>query len=961
MMRKVPAFLFLFLIAASSCFGQLYPTQYRPSGQQWQYLSTPHFKLVYAAGDDSAALQTARILEEQYEPVRDLVGGELSAFPVILNSFNDRSNGFVTPLHFRSEIELPPIKSKSINPRTGSWLENVGPHELVHALQFSNLGGDNLPSIVSLFSPDLARSFHGALPPGVNEGIAVYHETNGVAPGGGRGNHAFFHNQFKAVFQSDDRWSMRQMVQRPDFTRPFDRHYIGGYEFTDWLLEKYGEDLQQELLDFHMDWPILGYGVALRRKTGSWPGALYHAFTEEKEQQIDRDYEPASFTELEVPYRGKEVRRPKWLPDSTLIFYGSFYNARPGFYRHNPETGETERLFTTNTVEDYRYDLSPDGRELIYSYYESDPVYDNTFRSELVRYDLSTGTKRRITRHQRVYAPQFDGESFLALQNRSASSSLVSVTASADTGEVITLFSPGYEIKAVAPNPADRRRLAVTASRRGISGLWIPDRDTLEEHLSGAPDIAFESGSIYDPEWHPAGDRLLFSSDFSGALQLYEYEPATGIVQQVTAYPFNAFEGSYHPDGNRIVFVIQKKNERIPAIIEREQFDGRKIPPQRWRADKADTTPVERPMSVENGDWESGPYRSGAAWLKPRALLPVFEDISNRGIYRIGFSLESNDLLQSQNYRAEFTYAEDRPWIDLSYQNKTYWPGFKTRLFSRPAYRTFEIDVEGETINRTLLREERGAALSVPMFVRLNRNIFSTSFFVEPEIRHSQLRYYQIVGQNTPASDYNNITATNLYSQFNFRLQQNIRDLQPNSGVILFSEVEHFLSSEPLNIDVYGTLLELPFVRPTALRGGIFTYLSPFRRWNQSLRVGIRALTQTHAVFDNQGLVSPGFSERVFETSRNVMSFDTRYTIPIAYVDDGWLLLPLYLTNIYMTVFSNTVADPAVSSSLLENSRTVFGLELRTRFRISNLSFDIGVGVGYEPTRNKYKVFYGYF
>ncbi len=963
---KITAFLFLFLLTGSSSFAQFYSTQYRPANQQWQYLSTPHFKLVYAAGNDSSAMEMGRILEQQYHSVQQLVGGGLSDFPVILNSYNDRSNGFVTPTHFRSEIELPPIKGKSLSPQTGSWLENVGPHELVHAMQFSNLGGINLPKFVSFFSPDLARSFHGALPPGALEGIAVHHETEGVAPNGGRGNHPYFYNQFNAIFQSDDRWSMRQMVQDPVFTRPFNRHYLGGYEFTSWLQDMYGDDFKRELLDFFMDWPFLGYGVALRVKTGKWPGRLYKDFVKEKENAIDGREKPNNFTELDIPFSGKDIRRPKWLSDSTLIFYGSFYNARPGFYRYNLSTGDVIRLFVTNTVEDFQYDLSEDRTEMIYSYYDVSAVYDRTSLSDIVRYRFDTGERTQLTKKARVYAPRFDDTGIIALQSKPASSALVSVENPGSATSVKELLSLGdHEITAAVPNPSNRNEIAVIANKRGMQALWIADRMDIRSDLKDPPAISFEGGGVFDPVWHPQKERILFSSDFTGALQIYEFNRKEQTVRKVSGYALNAFEGEYHPEGDKIAFVIQKNNERIPAVLDRDDFDGEVIPDNIWMPNQDKRDFMNRPVVAdsvvsESQTWESGTYRSGLKWLKPRAFLPVVEEISNREVYRAGLSLHSNDLLQSQNYVAELSYAQDRLWYDLSYQNKTFWPGFKTSVFSRPAFRTFNIETEEGSFNNTLLREERSFALSVPLRIRLNQNIFSTSLFLEPEIRQSQFRYFEPNNGTNSASDFGGLTISNLFTQFNFRLQQNIRDLQPNSGLILFSEVERFLNSQSLVINTNGNQIQQNFAKPTALRGGLFTYLSPLRHWNQSLRLGIRALTQTHPVFDNQAFVSRGFAERIFEDSHNLVSLDSRYTIPVTFVDDGWLLLPFYLANIYLVAFSKTVLDPT-QQPLLDNSRSVFGLELRSNFRISNLSFDIGVGIGYEPTRDNYEIFFGYF
>jgi len=962
MKSKFVALLLLLFGFSIPSVAQFYPTQYRPAGQHWQYLLTPHFKLVYAQGNDSTALRMGRILESHYGPVQQLVGGHLDQFPVILNSYNDRSNGFVTPFHFRSEIELPPMKGKTLNPQTGNWLQNVGPHELVHALQFSHLGKFNIPRFVSLFSPDLARSFHGAIPSGILEGVAVQHETEGISPGGGRGNYPLFTNQFNATFKSDRRWSMGQMVQLSTDTRPFDRHYIGGYEFTAWLQKEYGPETTKKALDFYLDFPFLEYGAALRHVTGLWPNQLYDKFEASRQKKLAEKKISDRGHELNIPFNGRSIRRPKWLSDHKLIFYGSFYNARPGFYSYDLKKDHFQRLITTNSVSDYRYALSGDRSDLVYSYYETDPIYDNTSKAELVQYNLTTGHKNQLTKHGRVYAPFFSADSLLALQTAPASSRLVSVdkqNSLAQLKEVLSLDTD--QIIAIAPNPKTNQ-WAVVVNKNGLQALWIVDARHPKQGLGQSPDISFARGSIFDPVWSPDGRRLLFSSGFSGTEQIYEYGTQARTVTQITNTAFNALEASYSPDGQQIAFVKQDKNERLPVVMGRSEFLGKKIPAEQWQPNASKQQIIQHrvvanSLITQSQSWQTGSYSTGTGWLKPRTILPVFNEVSNRNVYQAGFSLNSNSLLADQSYSAEFTYMENRGWYDISYQNKSFYPGFKLRLFSRPSYRP--VVSNNGIIQNTLLRQERSLALSVPFSVRLNQNIYSTSLFFEPEIRQSQIRYFEL-GSGGARSDFVNKTIANVYGQFNYRLQQNIRDLQPNTGLILFSEFERYLGSDATTFSVYGGNLNISSKPQTAWHGGIYGYLSPLRRWNQSLRLGLRGLTQTSFVFDNQSLVSDAFSEPVFWGSRNLLSLSTRYTIPLFYVDDGGFLFPLYLSNVYLVAFSDTVTNPTFSD-WYSGSRSVFGLGVRFRFRLSNLGFNIGFGYGYEPTRNASEFFVGDF
>ncbi|MDR9409207.1 MAG: hypothetical protein RI573_10210, partial [Balneolaceae bacterium] len=86
----------------------------------------------------------------------------------------------------------------------------------------------------------------------------------------------------------------------------------------------------------------------------------------------------------------------------------------------------------------------------------------------------------------------------------------------------------------------------------------------------------------------------------------------------------------------------------------------------------------------------------------------------------------------------------------------------------------------------------------------------------------------------------------------------------------------------------------------------------------------------------------------------------TRYTIPLVYPDEGGLLLPLYMSNIYLVLFSQTATnlDYTIRTS---NTRTLYGAGIRSRFRLSNLSFDIGISIGWEPTRDNLSYHFGYF
>lgn len=957
---------FLFLLNGQS-FAQFYPVVHRPPGLNWQYLKTPHFKIIYPGGEDSLAYRTGRILEHEFSDVKSLVGGDLQDFPIVINNYNDRSNGFVTPLNFRMEFDLSPIKGKAMNPKTGNWLETVVPHELVHAMHFNHLDGW-LAGIIHPFSPDAARSLHSAIPLGVHEGIATYHESTGIAANGGRGNYPYFNNQLNAVFQSRDRWSPGQMMAFPSFSRPFDRHYQGGVDFMEWLHMTYGENVTKNAIDFYIRWPFLGYGIALRHATGEWPGRLFERYEEAKIEE-QRNGEKDNFQKIEplpISLEGVEAQRPKWLSENKLIFWGSFYNARPGFYIYNLEDGSLQLVKETFTVNDYVYGLSADRSQLLFSNYRPNPLYDDAFKAELYETTIATGNTQRITTGKRIYAPAYQGTQITAVQSHHSSSRLVRLQ---KDSLVVLAEESQTEFVEVVPNPGESNQLAVIANKRGLQGIWIVNEQNLRSALKGVPAISFREGSIFDINWDYSGDRLLFTSDHTGTMQIYEYRLEDTSVTRLTDSPFNAMEASYGPGGSRIAFTVQKKNERLLSVLSRKHFVNEAVPKSHWKPSPEKRRHIHRPetgnsLSDTTQSWSTGRYSAGFSWLKPRSVVPLIEERTSIDKYELGIGLHSSDVLQRHAYSLEFTGLQERLWYDLDYRYTGFFPGFDASIFNRPSFPVFGFQIDPDsTIFRRLLRQEQGLSLSVPTEIILEQNSRFSSFFIEPELRYSSFDFFDLDNSSDPISTDSQLLIGNIFTVFNYKLQQSIRDLQPNSGVILFSELEHYLRSDQFIINTLDTEFNFQFTKPTALRTGIFGYLSPFRSWNQSLRIGFQALTQTDPVFDTQDIVSNGFTGSVLPGINNIGSISARYTIPLAYPDNGGFLVPWYLGNLYAVLFYNTVGDldsPTVNR-FFDSARTVIGGGIRTRFRLSNLAIDIGVAIGYEPSRSEYNVFIGNF
>jgi len=953
-----------------SGLAQVYPTQYRPAGLDWQRLITPHFTIIFPSGEDSLALRAGQIMEQQYPSVEKLVGGRVSGFPVVLNNFNDLSNGFVTPFNYRSEIELPPIRSKLLNPQSGDWLETVLPHELVHVSHF-NVDGGIIGDVLGYFWPDARRTIHFFAPAGVHEGIATYHESTGVLPNGGRLNHPFFFNRFTSNFNSSDRWGAGQSLFISDFSRPFNRHYLGATPFTHWLEEEYGSQITRETIERHYQTFFLGYGFALKHTTGKWPAELYDEFesytsSREKHRLQDLKSTDQLATVVDLPYGGEHVQRPRYLNDEEIIFYGSFYNAERGFYAYDTASSKIRLLHADFSSSDFNYQLTANGR-LMYAAFRPDPIYDATFKSDLFSYDLNTGSSTRITHKKRVYAPSVYKNTYIALQTEHSTANLVLIN---QQGEIERRISvPDTRFFSVIPNPANPEQLAVLANRRGVQALWITTLSQAESDVAGLPDIGFSSASVYDPQWHPSGQKLLFTADLPPAMNIFEYDLTSERIVQITNSRFNAVEASYLPGKNSITYVQQSGDERKLALLKEDYFFNQELDDSVWKPDDSLRNKLSRPLlgdTVDTSKWEIQPYKNNFSWLRPRGVLPVIQESAQDNVFEWGVGIFGADALSSQSYYAELTGIQERLWWQLNYSNKSFYPGFNLKAESSPLFRTIGV-LNPENPNQVLrfnrLVQEREFDASVPFQYTFRADTRFSSLRIEPGIEWQQLRFFSLAAEEL--SGFSNLFNATLSSQLNLNLLQNPRDLQPSSGFVAFSSLEYGLNDDNLLIDIpelNGQVIN-PLTDTKALFGAFFAYFSPLRKYSQSLRLDFRVLTQSKGlVFDTNSIVPLGFDGDIFTSfDNNTVRFSSRYLIPLVYPDRGNVTLPLYLSSIYVSTFTHTLGTFGHSASFFEDPRTVIGAGLRFRFKLSNLPVDIGVGFAFEPARDRTEVIIGEF
>jgi len=705
-------------------------------------------------------------------------------------------------------------------------------------------------------------------------------------------------------------------------------------------------------------------------KTGEWPGELYDLYEADLEAEEKNRLAaiPVNTTErsniIDTPLKGEETHAPKWIDDNSLLFYGSFYNGRVGFYRYDLNTDDLSLLKETFGVSDYNFEIQ--NGTLLYSSYQRDPLFPRTYISDINSLSLSTRKAQQITRNKRTFAPTSNGEVTLALQTDGTNGRIVEIRSSGDI-RVVKEFTNANPIS-LEFNPNDGNQLAVIVNIRGVQALWITSLESLSDDLENKPTLAFNDASIHDPEWHPIENRLMFTLDGYPAMNIFEYDLGSEKVTQITSSLFNAFEASYSPDGDRIAYIIQEDSERKLATLDRSDFYDQPLATNSYLTGEALNEELNRPLlgsdiidDIKNIEKES--YRGNFSWLKPRSILPSYEEKS--GTAQVGAIISSIDPLSSQAYSLEISGIQNRLWYDATYVNKTFYPGFELSAYSDPNFFVARNPNNNELFS--LMRQDRGFQLTFPFNYVFRGDTRFSSLSWYPAVNAEQFKYYDLSAN--ALSDFATRYSAEVFTQLSLGILNLPRDVQPSSGISFFGIYEKTLNEPTAVIQFPGGPANRIFSDQWSAYYGAFGYVSPLRRWNQSLRLDLQFLQQSDSpIYSNDTIVPLGFDDSEFpnfslssgEGFSHIGRLSTRYTIPLFYPDNGGLTIPFYLSSVYLTAFSHTLTDMD-SSDLYDASRSIFGGGLHVQFKVSNVLFDLGVGLAYEPTRNRTQLIFGQF
>lgn len=638
-LRQLLAAALLLLATAVPAHAQLSPDA------RWRTFDTPHFVVHYPEGLE----ELARAAAARAEGARAVLDSAFVRPPrgrvhLVVSDDADLANGSASVLP-RNRVVVyahAPVDEPSLA-FTDDWLELLIAHELAHVHHL-----DYAAAPWGALRPLLGRhpvTFPNAtVPTWTTEGLATWLESR--LTGAGR-VHGSIHEMILRTAVLEDRFfSIDRVSGGPASWPGGNAAYVYGSLFHEYLAERYGEERAgafvrevggrwiPQLLD---DAARRSFGVSFTRAWGDWEAELRARYA-----AVADSLRAEGVAEPEILVAaGHRTESPRWSPDGTRLAFSQATGRDAPATRVLYADGRVETLASRTMPGPLAW--LPDGSGVVTA--QIDVVGRTRYLSDLYRVDADGG-ERRLTRGARLLDPDVrrrDGR-IVAARGGGAWNALVLLDA--EGREARTLVPSAPDVNWAAPRwSPEGDRIAVARWRTG--GMY--DVVVLDTAGRVVRELTADRALDLTPAWSADGRYVVFASDRAGIFDLYAFDLLSGALLRVTRTLTGAFQPDVSPDGRWIALLAYRADGYHVARIPFDPSTWTPAPPLRPEAARPGADPARYPTTIGG---PSRPY-SALATLAPTSWSPLFVADSILG-FEVGASVGGSDVVGRHAWGAVF-------------------------------------------------------------------------------------------------------------------------------------------------------------------------------------------------------------------------------------------------------------------------------------------------------------------
>jgi hypothetical protein len=890
-----------------------------PPSVNWREINSAHYRLIYPAQYELQAPKVLSSLEAVYLPTSKYLGVIPKKIPIIIQTQNTESNGFVTPILFRSEFFITPPQGGFAG--TTDWMQTLAVHENRHIVQM-NKERQGLGT----------RLFHGILgdPAGFQflfsplwfaEGDAVGVET--ALTQSGRGRVPDFDIDLRNKLLTSGAFKYATSLNG-SFRQNVPNRYVKGYFMTSYMKNKYGVDVFDKILDRTYSFKN-SFSGSTRKVTGDKLTKIYKLAMAEASERWKSQLNNITETPADLLSTKKHdfftfYSYPQILKDGRILTLKRGFGDVSQFVIL--DKGKEEVLHVLGPLNDGNT-LSMQQDKVTWAEFRFDPRYENRSYSIIKIMDIKTREITQITKKTKYHAPALSTDAKqIVVSDIGLDGVYRLVILNAENGEIIKkLLNPNNHFLAQPKFTTDGTNIIAIAQHNNTKQLVSINI------ASGQTEILFDAGT--DNINNPAviGDYAMYNSPMNGIDNIYAINLKTKENYQVTSRKY----GAYNVSGNdkNLVFNDFEIDGLHIAKVPFEPKTWTKAEPKELAKNKVfffekfalkemtnivfdkmpDVTYTSKPFkSINNGfkpyAWMLGVQANGLNVLTPQLGIGIADLLLTTKIKgSVGYDLNEKNLV----YGAGINYERYFPKLSLNYFN---------------SYRTaFDKDNDKVSDGFSISGVEAG------VFIPLN---LTKSKYIQELKLGVYFAHNQISGLNLPNREFTDLPN----GQFqNMKYELNYSTLHKTSNLDIATRK---------GFSVDAILRNTPFQNTV---GGM--------QFSSNVQLFLPGLGKHHAIllrhaFQSESINSFKFANSIIlprgiDNIRNqqMSIFTAEYKLPIAYPD---LNIGTFANMQRIKAATWTDFGIAKNTGLNTNYHTV-GADLAFDFGVFGLGLPISLGL----------------
>lgn len=729
--------------------------QYPPS-LKWNQIETQHFNIIFTQKNDSAAQCAANLLESSYKVVSKPLEVNPKKISLLLKSESTISNGYVTLGPRYMAWYLTPFQDASVSLDGSDWFQDLSTHEFRHVVQFEKLD-DGFTDFAGIILGDLGKTIfmNISAPLWFFEGDAIQSETHNSYCGRGRTPSFLKYNI--SLEEENIRYSYNKMYfgSYKNFTT---NHYHLGYLLTEYINNKYGNDIWPTLLEkvSSTSFSPFSFSGNLKELTGDNLKKTYNNMrdyfdsTWSCELSAIQNYNDNFIT---VPVDGSKVWTSYTFPQA--MDNGNVIALKYGLSDISTLiylNGDSEKKLTEIAPGER---IQSNGEKLVWCESFPDIRWGERNYSDVVIYNPVKNSKIRLTEKQKYFAPALSSDDKkIAVIEFSDHDQCSLVILDAETGKKLNSYHFNEREFARMPSWSENGEQIVLSVTKGqYKSICVFDSYSLKRRNITKPHIDNKTNPVFFKNY------ILFNSPLAGLDEIHAIDTVTGKRYKVINSKYGVYNPSIDYKRDNLFFEdYTVKGYRVKSI---------KIDTQTWQEINDDELLKNNylyklsPVTCKE-DCFIDPEPDSSFKIKPYSPLLnsiyIHSWIPTLGHKSVGVNVFSNDILNTTSIIAGLDYFPKefahREYLNLSYAGL--FPILSTEFSIGQKYESVA-DTNSDEGLRRMNEKVASGTISIPF--DLSRGIYTTNLNLWGKYLYSWQQYsdtsFYLYGQKSLLSAVN--------------------------------------------------------------------------------------------------------------------------------------------------------------------------------------------------------------